>query len=311
MVVLRSCPLDRVVEGMVVGAEDDYYSWWQFESEEGENPGLFLLARNRRDRGRKVEGRYVNAVLKWRVLSSGSVPDFAQLAWVRPGLRSIFKTRLEAALEDARAPSPEGRDRGGPPAVAADRDEALRPRLLEGGEGGRAPEPTGVRKDLEELRRSVDRDRAYPRRDRGRGEACGEGGRAYGRAGPVEQARSAPRRRSRSHAHERRRGRTPPRSPRRSPRREEPPVREREPRGEEGRGSERQRESPRERRRSRSRRGGRGRRRTSSRLLHGRGRFLARPRRSRAAIPKRGSWLGRGSAPAAWQPGSCSKWRTG
>ena len=143
--------------GNIVGTEDDYYTWWAFESGECEHPSTFKMATTARESGKKVGGRYVNIVSRWRVLGSGGVPDLSAVGWLRKTLRDTVEGRIAEALPRARMPAAEGTPEG-----------ALRPRLF--GEVESKPRGRGVAGDLEDLRRSVDADRGRrhgPREGRG------------------------------------------------------------------------------------------------------------------------------------------------
>ena len=63
-------------EAKIVGAEDSAYSWWAFESGEADEPMVFKLSTSKRDKGKLVNGKYVNPTMKWRVLGHGGGPRF-------------------------------------------------------------------------------------------------------------------------------------------------------------------------------------------------------------------------------------------
>ncbi|CAK0803465.1 unnamed protein product [Prorocentrum cordatum] len=153
-VVIGSEPRPREYEASLAGVQDDFYSWWAFESGEAEDPGLFKMTLHKREKAKEVAGRYITAVPRWRFLGSGGVPDLAPAAWLRRGLQKIVEERIATAIARAKAsasPLPARRAGDGG-------DGAFRPQLLHGdrqegheveeGRGGK-----GVADELEELKR--------------------------------------------------------------------------------------------------------------------------------------------------------------
>jgi hypothetical protein len=148
VVILGPGPRPGVYKGFMAAAQDDHYSWWLYESKEGENPSLYRLVHCAGDKAAKSAGSSAVPVHKWRTLASGGEgPDVEKVKWVRPGLRKVVSDRLAEGfglVAFSLKESPRAAGAAGP----------LRPHLFEESDRG---DPRGVAADLEELRRSVEK----------------------------------------------------------------------------------------------------------------------------------------------------------
>ena len=168
LVIIGDAGKQREYLGTIVAVEDDYYSWWAFDSGECEQPGLFRMAAKKGEKGKERDGRYVSIVQCWLLLGAGGIPDLAPLTWLRKGLRATVEGRIAEALPRAKVAGAAGLP-----------ERALRPRLF-GDDEGKHHDRKDVTAELLDLRESVDRDRG--RRHAPRADKAPSGGR--GRESP-------------------------------------------------------------------------------------------------------------------------------